>query len=593
MSVLILTALAHATPAHTRRALDLPDFTDRPGRRFSEDVPMSDGTPLYTRVALPKGDGPWPTILIRNPYPADPYLDAICARYVRYGYACVHQKVRGQGRSGGEWMPLQHERADGLETLDWLIAQPWSADSIALLGESYLAGTQWAVADVLPEAVKTIIPSVFGLEMYSNVYEGGMFRHELITAWMTLIPDRRFRMLAGRDYQRALRHRPRSEADLIAAGVAVPWYRAWLAAQERSADFWQAPEVLLADSIPTRTTVPVLMMGGWSDVFLNTQLATWASLASQSDSTLVIGPWDHLGGSDADVRLANIDDDIGLQDSYTQLRRTLDWLDHHLKGAPAAYPVGQTVVYTMGADTWQVAPSWPPPTTARTLTAGAGDADTCAALLAEEIGPPVRYDYDPTDPTPSIGGAGSIAGVLPGFHGIPVGLRDQGDLCASRSDMVGWQTPPLTAPMRIAGPITATLTVSSTAPDTAFNVRIVDVRPDGTALHVREGIRALSFREGDAHRVAYTPGEVVELVVETWPIDYQLSPGSRLRLEVASASFPKFEAHTNTDEYWADAVRTEVATQTLHRVTVSLPLVSDTVSRAESLSPAPAPSYSE
>lgn len=580
MSILLLVSAAAATPNHTRRALDLPDFTHRRGERYSVDVAMPDGVPLDTRIALPKGDGPWPVILIRNPYPIERYLDGICARYVRYGYACIQQKVRGQGDSGGDWSPFTSERTDGLAALDWVIDQPWSDDNIALMGASYMAGVQWSMADALPPQVKTIIPSVFGLEMYSNAYEGGMFRHELVTAWMTLIPDRRFRAFAGRDYQRALDHRPRIEADTIAAGVEVPWFRAWMEAQEQSVGIWQTPEVIQASTIPEQTTVPVLMMGGWSDIFIDAQLSTWQRLGSQSSSTLVIGPWDHLGSSAADVELANIDDHIGLQDTYNQSRRTLDWLDHHLKGAPAALPVGQTLVYTMGADAWQVADSWPPLTESRVLTAAAGDAADCRAPLASGAAAEVsvRYDYDPTDPTPSIGGAGSIAGVLsPGFDGVPIGLRDQGDLCAQRGDMVGWQTEPLAEAMRIAGPVTATLTVSSSAVDTAFNVRVVEVRPDGKALHVREGIRALSFRDGDEARVAYVPGEVVEVVVDTWPIDFQFQAGSRIRIEVASASFPKFEAHANTDVYWADAVETVVASQEVHGVSVSLPVTTNAV----------------
>ncbi len=580
MSVLPLIATAIATPNHARRTLGLPDFTHRRGEQHSADVLMPDGVTLDTRIALPKGDGPWPVILIRNPYPIDRYLDGVCARYVRYGYACVQQKVRGQGDSGGDWSPFTSERTDGLAALDWLIAQPWSDDHIALIGASYMAGVQWSMADALPPQVKTIIPSVFGLEMYRNAYEGGMFRHELVTAWMTLIPDRRFRAFAGRDYQRALDHRPRIEADTIAAGVEVPWFRMWMEAQEQSVGIWQSPEVLQADTIPEQTTVPVLMMGGWSDIFIDAQLSTWRRLGSQSSSTLVIGPWDHLGSSSADVALNNIDDHIGLEDTYNQSRRTLDWLDHHLKGTPATLPVGQTLVYTMGADTWQVAPAWPPPTEARILSAMPGAAGDCRAPLVDGAAAALsaHYDYDPTDPTPSIGGAGSIAGVLsPGFDGVPVGLRDQDGLCERRDDMLGWQTAPLPAPMHIAGPITATLTVSSSAADTAFNVRIVEVDQDGRALHVREGIRALSFREGDEARVAYTPGETVELVVETWPIDFQFQAGSQLRVEVASASFPKFEAHTNTDEYWADAVETTIARQQLHSVSVSLPVVSGAV----------------
>ena len=577
MILLLLSLTTSASPNSVRRALDLPDFEAEAGERHTVRVPMPDGARLHTRVQLPEGDGPWPTLLMRTPYPMEAYLDRICARYVRYGYACVHQTVRGQGKSDGEvWDPFRHERADGLATLDWLIDQPWSSDNIALFGASYMGGVQWAMADALPPEVKTIIPQVFGVGMYDNAYEGGMFRHELLTAWMTLIPDRRFRAFGGRGYQRALQVRPRMEMDHTAVGTEIPWFRQWLASQEKSAALWQSPEVQEADRAPENISVPVLMMGGWHDIFLRTMVDTWERLATQSMSTLVIGPWDHLGRQATDVPMHNVDDDIGLQDSYLQSRRTLDWLDHHLKGRPAAFPVGRALVYTMGADAWQVTETWPPQTTPTTLVAGSGTAQDCTASLGQAAGQPVQFDYRPTDPTPSLGGAGSIAAILsPGFDGVPIGVRDQGALCEERDDLIGWQSAPVSVPTRIAGRIRADLTVSSTAEDTAFNVRILEQTADGRRLHIRESIRALSFREGDMSRVPYTPGQPVPLTIETWPVDYQLQAGSRIVLQLASASFPKYEAHSNTAVYWADAVETVSATQTIHRAAVTLPVVDD------------------
>ena len=119
--------------------------------------------------------------------------------------------------------------------------------------------------------------------------------------------------------------------------------------------------------------------------------------------------------------------------------------------------------------------------------------------------------------------------------------------------------------------------MGSDAPDTAFNVRLLEVRPNGDAIHVREGIRALSFRDGDDARVPYTPGEVVSIEIETWPVEYVFQPGSQLLVQVASASFPKFEAHANTTEHWADAVETVPANQSLHLsdTVVTLPVVAE------------------
>ncbi|MFT4976343.1 MAG: putative CocE/NonD family hydrolase [Myxococcota bacterium] len=577
----LLLSLANAGPGHQRRALSLPPFESRSGKQHKITVEMPDGVGLDTRVHLPAGEGPWPVIFIRNPYPMGPILDRDCSLYVRYGFACVWQMVRGRGDSGGEWAPFIHERADGLAALDWILAQPWSSDSIGMTGPSYLGGVQWAMVGALPPEVKTIVPMVFGVDMYANTYEGGLFRHELVGTFVTLIPDSGFYMLGGSRYQDALRHRPRRELDEVATGEVVEWTAPWMDAQLKSDAYWQSEQVQMITTAPEVIDIPVLLIGGWSDAFLSSQLDTWQRLASRPESTLVIGPWDHLGRSAGDLALNNVDDETGLEDSYFQVARVIDWMSHHLKGTPARYPVGKALTYVTNDDRWAVRDAWPPPTEPLRFSLLAGDADHCAAPLSADApaGPDetASYTYDPSDSTPSLGGAGSLAAVLPSFKGVPPGFVDQGRLCSEREDLLGWVTPPLEAPLHIAGSVTATLAVSSSAPDTAFNVRILDLQPDGTLVHVREGIRALSFRDGDSTRSPYVIGDTVSITVETWPVEYVFQPGSQVMVQVASASFPKFEAHSNTLVYWADAVEVVSAEQTIHlsASSVELPVVTD------------------
>ncbi|MEL6342390.1 MAG: CocE/NonD family hydrolase [Myxococcota bacterium] len=561
---------------HLRRTQDLPPFVSKTGRHISVPVEVAPGVSLDTHVQLPAGEGPWPTILIRYPYPIGVVLKQKCSLYARYGFACVWQSVRGRGQSDGEWYPFIHEQRDGLVTIDWILDQPWSNDRMAMLGESYLASTQWLLSGALPEEVKTLVPTFFGMDMYHNLYVGGQFRHELLSPFMTLVPERRFRPLAGRSYKAALDHRPRRTMDAVATGETLPWFQQFLDVQEATAPYWSSPGVAEIQELPERVRVPVLMIAGWSDAFLATQLATWQRLATRSESTLMIGPWNHLGAAVGDIPLENIDDEVGLADDYQQNRRTLDWLNHHLKDQPATFPVGATVSYVVRDNRWAVRPAWPPPTTAQTWHLGAGDARGCDGVLLPEASstPPLRYRYDPADPTPSLGGSGSLAAVIPTYRSYPEGFADQGDLCA-RPDLVGWRSAPLDAPLHIAGTVQAKLSVSSDAPDTTFNVRILEELADGVRVHVREGIRALSFRDGDGERVAYTPGETVSLTIETPPIEYVFQPGSRILVQVSSASFPRFEAHTNTTAYWADATTLVVAEQILHLndTTIVLPVV--------------------
>jgi putative CocE/NonD family hydrolase len=528
---------------------------------------MPDGVRLSTHVMLPAGVGPFPTVLTRVPYPMGPVMAQRCGMLNKFGYACVWQFVRGRGRSEGEWVPLENEPADGAATLDWLVAQPFVDGSIALMGESYLGAAQWAVADRLPPQVKTIIPSVIGAELYGSLYEGGLFRHEIATAWMSLMPGDQFRLLRGSaGYARALRHRPRREADVVATGAPLPWYREWVDNDRPTDPYWTREIAARAQSAPERVTVPVLMLGGWADAFTGAQLATWSRLATQAQSTLVIGPWDHLGRVAADLPQEGVDAVEGLGDGH-QWPRVVDWLDHHLRGRPSAYPVG-VVTWPVGGSGWVTRDAWPPPTTPRVWALATGsDPQRCTGGLvdpttgsSDEI---VQWTYDPADPTPAVGADGVLAGVLPGWKGVPPGFVDQGDLCEERADLIGFRSAALGAPLHVAGALEATLVVATDAADSAFGVRFVEELADGTRIVVREAYTSLSFRDGADVVAGYTPGEPVTVALRTTPVEYVFQPWSRVLVEVSSASFPRLEAHSNLDEDWAAASRTVAAQQRL------------------------------
>jgi putative CocE/NonD family hydrolase len=168
-----------------------------------------------------------------------------------------------------------------------------------------------------------------------------------------------------------------------------------------------------------------------------------------------------------------------------------------------------------------------------------------------------------------------LADVLPGWPGAKIGFQNQKKLCEQRSDMLGWVSEPLSEPLHIAGKIDATVRFASTAEDTAVNIRVVEVQPSGKRIHVREGIQVLSFREGREQVAEYTPGDVIDVEVSTWPIEYQFQAGSRILFEVASASFPKFAAHGNVAEPWASVKEPITAKQTvqLEGTVLRLPVV--------------------
>ena len=293
---------------------------------------MSDGTSLYTSISLPDKGEKFPTVLIRNPYAQFGMVmrDTLCGRFTRYGYACVLQDVRGQGKSEGEWSPGTHEARDGRDTLNWLVKQKFHDGNIGMMGPSYLASVQWAAASMgLPPEVKTFIPAVYTTDNRGVMYQDGMFRHETFTAWASMMRGSNAEDDdAGAAYQAALEHRPHMEVDKAIFGAELPWYRQMISAPDPHDPFWQQPDTVKLRETPANLEIPILMIGGWYDVFFGPQFEDWQELATKSSSRFIIGPWTHAGqGGKA---LQNPNSEGGL----FQWPAMLDWFGHYLKGEP-------------------------------------------------------------------------------------------------------------------------------------------------------------------------------------------------------------------------------------------------------------------
>ena len=556
---------------------DLPAFTHSAGDLREVLVSMQDGTQLATSIAEPEGEGPWPAILIRNPYDQMTSLmnAMFCGRFVRYGYACVFQSVRGQGESEGEWEPLVNEGRDGRDTLDWLVDQPFQNGQIALVGPSYLAAVQWAIAPDFPPEVKTFVPTVFTTNQHDVLYEDGMFRHETFTAWSAILPRRGMVTDgAGARYQQAIRHRPHIEVDERFFGGRLPWYRSWISSPSPSADLWQLPDNLRMLAAPETLDIPILMIGGWYDVFFGPQMKDWQRLATRSKSRLMVGPWTHIG--QPGEALETPDADGGLM----QWELLLDWLGHHLKGEALENEPGVST-YVMRENRWVTRPAWPPETHSRELflngLTGSGSCDGGRlAGVAPEAEERVSYVYDPDDPVPTRGGSGMLAFVLPDFDGAPAANAWQGALC-ERSDILSFSTDPMQEPLQIVGTIEVSLSVASSAPDSAFTAKLVEVLPDGRAVNIRDGITSIAYRGNAESPRPYEAGDVVDLKISLWPIEWTVPEGSHLRLDISSSDFPKYHAHPNRFGNWALQDGADSATQTLHagpgrRSVLSLPV---------------------
>jgi putative CocE/NonD family hydrolase len=549
----------------------LPSFTHGAGDRFERMVAMGDGVKLFTTVQLPVGDGPFPAVLVRSPYAmvSGVLRNILCGRFVRYGYACVFQDTRGQGQSEGGWDPGGNEISDGRDTLEWLAEQDFQDGNVAMVGSSYLASVQFAaLAEGTPPGLKTIVPAMYTTDNREVMFQDGLFRHETYTAWASMMrgPNSSSLRTAGDDYQKALLHRPHREVDNEVYGTPMPWYREMVAATSPADDFWKRADRIKIREVPQNMAIPILMVGGWYDVFFGPQFEDWQRLATRSDSRFIIGPWTHPGTT-GELEMPNAGG------GRFQWAEMLPWLEHHLKGEPIEPPTGLSI-YVVGDGDWQQRVDWP--TTDRSqafFLSNLEAANGCdGGELASEAGAgQAAYTYDPDHPVPTRGGAGMLAFNLPGFDGAPPANVDQTGLC-ERDDVLTFQSPPLAKSLFISGKISVTLDVSSSAPDTAFTAKLIEVFPDGRPFNIRDSITSLAYRNGAEVPLDYTPGDRVSVTLEFWPIAWRMQVGSRLRLDVSSSDFPKFHAHTNRAGPWAEQTGADTADQVVYGGRVDLPV---------------------
>ncbi len=556
--LLAVVSTACALPEHVvRRSFNLPDFTAEPGGWRDLQLPMQDGVKLHTRVLMPKGLEHAPVVLMRNPYRNyGALLELECQVYARYGIGCVLQDVRGRLGSEGEWVPLVHEMEDGEETLAWLDAQPW-ADAIALKGVSYLAATALAPGHHLPPKVKTLVLQVFGVSLRPSVTERGLFHHELLTAWAAYMPGHAQATNTTEHYRAMLRHRPHLEADQEVFGQRLDFYREWVSSPGPDDAMWSSEQTRRFESIPPDIHVPVLHIEGFDDAFLPSGLDTFARLGSREQSLLAIYPMNHTGQQSGDVPV-----DVDTLGAATWTL-AVPWLRHFLQGVPLPFETGVVKTWPRGDTGPVVRKAWPGPTTEQrwVLDGAEVQATPCvqrgltATAGAEAT---LRYRYDPGHPWRPQGSARGLAYLV--ADGERVGPVEQQWEC--RPDVLRFVTPALTKPTRLLGRMRLNLRVRSSAPDTAFIAKLVDLGPDGRAFHVTDGAATLHWPT-DATRTpeAYTPGTERRVELDFFPTEWVLQPGHRVGLWVSSSAAPWFSTHLNTEQPWYQAQVFHVADQ--------------------------------
>jgi uncharacterized protein len=533
-------------------------------------VPMRDGVRLATDAWVPAGDGPFPTLLVRLPYGKDltglfayallPNIFAL----VEAGYAVVYQDCRGTFRSGGELVPMLNEPSDGADTLDWLAEQPWCDGNIGTYGASYLGFVQWASASA-SDRLKAIAPAVTTTDYYTTPWfsEGGALSLHAIQSWATLmaLADVQRAMGAGSGDMQTLIGLVAMAADpdphLAELPVRVrpllekqwPWWADILAHPARDT-FWQ--DLSVADRFED-ITVPALNIGGWFDIFVSNTARTFTELRKRGGSAearegqrLIIGPWDHLNSTGVypDRKFGLMAD--ALYNDLTGAHQR--FFDRWVRGREGAMAGDAPVrIFVMGIDQWRDEQDWPLPDTTYTDyfldSSGRANTDDGDGELRQEAPGAEgadRYLYDPRRPVPTLGGR-----VMSPSTANAAGPVDQRK-AEARDDVLCYSTAVLERPVEVTGHVSLTLFVSSSAVDTDFTGKLVDVFPDGRAIFLTDGILRARYRNSLAEPEPLTPGEVCEVTLDLSVTSNVFLPGHRIRLEVSSSNFPRFDRNTNT-----------------------------------------------
>lgn len=581
------------------------DMTDL-NFRVDKDVRvlMRDGVALSTDLWIPDG-GPSPALLVRVPYGKDMVVGGTYAYplhpdhfvLLQAGYAIVWQDCRGRFRSDGVFVPMVDEPNDGEDTIEWISQQPWCDGNVGTYGASYMGFTQLAGASRSPRALRAIAPAATSSDYYTAPWysPGGALSWHTTQLWAARMSTNDAQRAVSRgigdtevvsalanimtDPYAYLRTPP--EHDTVAQHA--PWWSEWLNHPSRDG-FWQDLSIVdRAENI----TVPALHIVGWFDHLVGATVQTYRQLRARagtaearSGQQLIIGPWDHMSSDGAypDRQFPMTSGAL-----FTNLTQTyLDFYDRWVRGTTAASPSCAPVrIFVMGIDEWRDEQKWPLPDTTYVdyyLSSGRG-ANTARGDGRLSTAPPTtetsdNYTYDPADPAPTVGGRIDIYGT-----GRRSGPADQ-RVVEERADVLCFTSAVLHEPVEVTGHITLVLHVSSSAPDTDFTGKLVDVYPDGRALYLTDGIVRTRYRTSVCEPQLMEPGEIYELTIDLSVTSNVFLAGHRIRLEVSSSNYPRYDRNTNTGgmiaaERLADAV---VATNTVlygpsHASRLILPII--------------------
>lgn len=501
-------------------------------------IPLPDGITLLANHYYPRDLKNRPTILLRSTYTDRIRAGWVSRLFAERGFHLLVVSGRGVAGSGGELTPFRGEHDDGVAVLAWLKQQPWFNGALGTTGASYLGYTQWAIARDAGSILKAMSPQIISSNFRELVYPGHGLALELFLFWTAMVDTQEGSLLeyfrstvgGGKRRQKASWHLPLGEADRLAVGKHYSFWQDWLE-HDQPEDPWWEP----ADHSQTLSEIPAAahLVGAWYDFALPYLLRDYTALQKAGRQPyLTIGPWTHFDG----------------ETSMTGSREALIWLRAQLLDDRRALRESPVRIFVMGTNEWRDLPAWPPASMQPQRWHLQPNSRLGVELPSESQ--PDHYRYDPADPTPAVGG--------PRVMGTGPACQDNCSLEA-RPDVLTYTGEILNRDMEVIGPISAELFVSSTCEHTDFFVRLCDVHPDGKSMNVCDGLLRLF-----PGRPAVDAEGCRKLVIDLWPTAYRFSRGHRVRIQVSSGAFPRWNRNLGTGESPATATRMQAADQSVH-----------------------------
>lgn len=520
-------------------------------------VQMRDGVKLRADIYRPTAEGKFPVLLQRTPYNKDNDVGFGLKAAAR-GYVVIVQDVRGRYSSEGEWYTFKNEPNDGFDTIEWAGQLPYSNGKVGMFGGSYVGATQMLAAITHPPHLAGICPVVTASNYHENwTYQGGAFEQWFDESWTSGLAQNTYERAVQKDTNALIGmwtlpltsyplYNQDKSSDPASSPALAPYFLDWLA-HPMYDEYWKA---LSIEEHFGDIKVPALHIAAWYDLFLGGSLRNYQGIRDHGGSDdarkgqqLMVTVGGHAGSG---RKIGDVDFGPDLDRDEEDV--TLLWYDFLFKGVKNEFASGKPVkIFVMGTNQWREESEWPlarAKSTKYFLHSG-GKANSLRGNGTLSIAQPGKeaadqYVYDPANPVPTIGGPLCCDG-----QHLPAGPRDQRP-AEARDDVLVYSTPPMAEDVEVTGPVTLELYARSSAPDTDFTAKLVDVWPDGFTQNLTEGILRARYRDSRETATLMSPGQVYKLTIDVWATSNVFKKGHVLRLEVSSSNFPRFDRNLNT-----------------------------------------------